>query len=109
CLDLRVPPRSIVSAEYPAPVSMATLGTIILSLNACFGALSKMLACSDRYRIESMATWCGTTMAPAVMGKHADGVYTFLGEGSHFGAGCGARSYADGVNTGGIIINTTAS
>lgn len=109
CLDLQVPDRSIVSAEYPAPVSMSTLGTIILSLNACFGALSKMLACSDSYRNESMATWCGTTMAPAVMGKNLDGVYTFLGEGSHFGAGCGARSYADGVNTGGIIINTTAS
>lgn len=109
CLELIVPDGTLVSARHPAPVSMSTLSSIILSLGVCFSAISKMLASSGQYVDEAMANWCATTMAPGIIGPNDRGVYTFLGEASHFGAGCGARTYKDGVDTGGIIINTTAS
>jgi len=88
---------------------MSTITPIILSLNVVFAALSKMLLASDRYREEAMANWCGTSLAPTTMGLNERGILTVNGETSHFAAGCGARTYGDGVDTGGIVINTTAS
>lgn len=109
CLELVAPPRTVVSAEPPAPVSMSTLSSIILSLNVTFSALAKMLATSPRHREEAMANWCATSIAPGIMGANDRGIFTYLSESSHFGAGCGARTYGDGVDTGGIVVNTTAS
>lgn len=109
CLDLVAPPGSLVAAEHPAPVSMSTISSIIVSLCTVFAALAKILASGPDTQDEAMANWCSTSMAPGVGGFNDRGAFTFLGESSHFGAGCGARTYADGVDTGGIIINTTAS
>ncbi len=109
CLELVAPPGTVVSAVHPAPVSAATLSSIILSLSVALAAFSKMLATSPRLHEEAMANWGATSMAPGIIGPNDRGVFTYLGEASHFGAGCGARTYADGVDTGGIIINTTAS
>lgn len=55
-----------------------------------------------------MANW-GTSLAPTIAGLNEDGLMTVNGEASHFAAGCGARTFRDGVDTGGIIVNTTAS
>jgi N-methylhydantoinase B len=44
-----------------------------------------------------------------MIGANDRGLMTVCPEASHFAAGCGARTYADGVDTGGIIINTTAN
>ncbi|MGH7574582.1 MAG: hydantoinase B/oxoprolinase family protein, partial [Longimicrobiales bacterium] len=109
CMELTVPPGTVLSAVEPAPVSMSTMSSIILSLGVVFSALSKMLGTSTAYRDEAMANWCATSVAPGIMGRNESGFFTYLSETSHFGAGCGARTYADGVDTGGIIINTTAS
>lgn len=109
CLELVAPSGTVISAIHPAPVSMATLSSIILALSVTLAAFSKMLLTSPRLRDEAMANWCATSMAPGIIGPNDRGVFTYLGEASHFGAGCGARTYADGVDTGGIIINTTAS
>jgi N-methylhydantoinase B len=109
CVELVAPPGTACTATFPAPVSMATITPIILSLNVTFAALSKMLLASGIHVEEAMANWCGTSLAPTIIGPNEHGVPTVSGETSHFAAGCGARTYADGVDTGGIIINTTAS
>lgn len=108
-LTLVAPSGTACTATFPTPVSMSTITPIILSLNATFAALSKMLLASERYREEAMANWCGTSLAPTTIGLNERGILTVSGETSHFAAGCGARTYADGVDTGGIVINTTAS
>ena len=108
CVTITAPPGTVVSAEHPSPVSMSTISSIIVTLNAVFGALSKMLLGSDLHE-QAMANWCGTSLAPTIIGRNSRGTMTVLSEASHFGAGCGARTYADGVDTGGIIINTTAN
>lgn len=109
CVEIIAPPRSVVSAEYPAPVSLSTISAIIVTLNLVFGAISKMLLTSRDLHEEAMATWCGTSLGVSMMGVNDRGQMTVCPEASHFAAGCGARTYADGVDTGGIIINTTAN
>ncbi len=109
CLDLAVPPGTVCSAVHPAPVSLATIPAIIVSVTAVFAALSKMLLASPRHHQEAMANWGGTSLAPTIAGLNERGIMTVNGETSHFAAGCGARTDKDGVDTGGIIVNTTAS
>jgi N-methylhydantoinase B len=109
CVDIVAPPRTVVTAEYPTPVSMSTISAIIVNLNLVFGALSKMLLASPRHHVEAMANWCGTSIGLSMIGPNDRGIMTVAPESSHFAAGGGARTYADGVDTGGIIINTTAN
>jgi N-methylhydantoinase B len=109
CVDIRAPRRTIVTAEYPTPVSMATISAIIVTLNLVAGTLSKMLLTTPHLQDEAMANWCGTSLGVSIIGPNDRGRMTVCPEASHFAAGCGARTHADGVDTGGIIINTTAN
>jgi len=109
CVEIVAPRRTIVTAESPTPVSMSTISAIIVTLNATFGALSRMLLASPQHHQEVMANWCGTSLGVSVIGVNEDGIMSVCAEASHFAAGCGARIDEDGVDTGGIIINTTAN
>ncbi|MEO7007489.1 MAG: hydantoinase B/oxoprolinase family protein [Terrimesophilobacter sp.] len=109
CVTIKAPRRTIVTAEYPTPVSMSTISAIIVTLNLTLVVLSRMLLASPKHHEQAMASWCGTSLGVSMVGVNRDGILTVAPEASHFAAGCGARSYADGVDTGGIIINTTAN
>ncbi len=109
CVEIKAPRGTIVTAEYPTPVSMSTISAIIVTLNLVLVVLSRMLLASPRHHEQAMASWCGTSLGVSMVGVNRDGLLTVAPEASHFAAGCGARSYADGVDTGGIIINTTAN
>jgi N-methylhydantoinase B len=54
-----------------------------------------------------MANWSGTSMAPIFAGTSQHGFRFAATEMSHFGGGGGARVDADGVDTSGIVFNTT--
>ncbi|WP_171027416.1 hydantoinase B/oxoprolinase family protein [Pseudarthrobacter sp. NamE2] len=109
CVEIKAPRRTIVTAEYPTPVSMSTISAIIVTLNLVLVVLSRMLLASPRHHEQAMASWCATSLGVSMVGVNRDGTFTVAPEASHFAAGAGARSYADGVDTGGIIINTTAN
>ena len=109
CVNISAPPGTIVSAQYPTPVSMSTISAVIVTLNLVMGALSKMLMIAPGLTDEAMAGWCGTSLGVSISGMNDRGRMTICPEASHFAAGCGARTMADGVDTGGIIINTTAN
>ncbi len=66
-----------------------------------------MLLASEKYREQAMAVWSGTSMAPIFAGTSQHGFRFAATEMSHFGGGGGARTYADGVDTAGIVFNTT--
>lgn len=109
CVELVAPPGTVVTAEHPTPVSMSTISAIIVTLNLVLSASSRLLLASPDLHEEAMAAWCGTSIGYSIAGVNDRGLFTVCAEASHFGAGCGARTYADGVDTGGIIINTTAN
>jgi N-methylhydantoinase B len=86
---------------------MATISAVIVTIDACWRGLSQMLLASERYRDQAMAVWSGTSMAPIFAGTSQHGFPFAATEMSHFGGGGGARTYADGVDTAGIVFNTT--
>ncbi len=107
CIDIVSQKGTVNNAAYPAPCAMATISAVIVTIDACWRALSHMLVASERYREQAMAVWSGTSMAPIFAGTSQHGFPFAATEMSHFGGGGGARTYADGVDTAGIVFNTT--
>jgi N-methylhydantoinase B len=54
-----------------------------------------------------MANWSGSSLAPVFTGTMRTGEPFTHTEMSHFGGGGGARAYRDGVDSAGIVFNTT--
>jgi len=107
CIDLVTEPGTVNNCSYPAPCAMATISAVIVTIDVSWRCLSHMLVASERYRDQAMAVWSGTSMAPIFAGTSQHGFPFAATEMSHFGGGGGARTYADGVDTAGIVFNTT--
>lgn len=107
CIELRSQPGTVNNCAYPAPCAMATISAVIVTIDASWRCLSQMLLADERYRQQSMAVWSGTSMAPIFAGTSQHGFPFAATEMSHFGGGGGARTYDDGVDTAGIVFNTT--
>ncbi len=107
CIDIVTEPGTVNNCAYPAPCAMATISAVIVTIDVSWRCLSHMLLASERYRDQAMAVWSGTSMAPIFAGTSQHGFPFAATEMSHFGGGGGARTYADGVDTAGIVFNTT--
>jgi N-methylhydantoinase B len=107
CMDIVSAVGTVNNCAYPAPCAMATISAVIVTIDSAWKSLSQMLLASDKYRDEAMAVWSGTSMAPIFAGKSQHGFQFAATEMSHFGGGGGARVDADGVDTAGIVFNTT--
>jgi N-methylhydantoinase B len=107
CVDIRAEPGTVNNAAYPAPCAMATISAVIVTIDVTWRCLAQLLLASDRHRAEAMANWSGTSMAPIFAGISQHGFRFAATEMSHFGGGGGARVDADGVDTSGIVFNTT--
>jgi N-methylhydantoinase B len=102
------PEKSIVNCQRPAPISVATIGAIQSTRIAASITMSKMLAASDKYRCEATAAWHANSFAIFPFGRnqhnrHVLGIMT-----ETFGGAGGARTFADGVDVGGLITNPIA-
>ena len=107
CIDIVSETGTVNNCAYPAPCAMATISAVIVTIDVAWRCLSHMLVASERYRDQAMAVWSGTSMAPIFAGTSQHGFPFAATEMSHFGGGGGARTYADGVDTAGIVFNTT--
>jgi N-methylhydantoinase B len=105
-IDVRAAPGTVNNAAYPAPVTMATISATIVTIDAVWSCISQMLLESDE-ALEAMANWSGSSLAPVFTGTMRDGEPFAHTEMSHFGGGGGARVYRDGVDSAGIVFNTT--
>ena len=108
CVKVISPKDLIVNCQRPAPISVATIGAIQSTRIAASITIAKMLAASDRYRGEASAVWHANAFAIFPFGRnqhnrHVLGIMT-----ETFGGAGGARTFADGVDVGGLITNPIA-
>ncbi len=104
-IKLLTPSSSVVSCTRPAPISVATIGAIQSIRIAACATISKMLAASDKYRKQATALWQANSFAIFLFGRnqHNRNVIGIMTE--TFGGTAGARTFADGVDVGGLITN----
>lgn len=93
-------PGTINCAEYPAAVSMATVSATYATGNLAASTLSKMFGCSPEFQEEVQANWCPGWNGHILSGLNSLGkpfTATLIDQ----AGGGGARSWKDGVDSGG--------
>jgi N-methylhydantoinase B len=97
------------NAISPAGVSMASIMGTLSTQDVTANAFAKMLMASDRYREEVQAVWSPGINCPVMAGVDRHGepfTSVFL---DCMGGGGGARSYADGIDSGGILHSMSST
>jgi N-methylhydantoinase B len=107
-IRLVAPEGSVVNCVRPAPISIATVGTVQIVNNLSTLALSKIFGASERYRDRATAVWHGSHAHVETHGVGADGNFFIAPLTDTFGGAAGARAFADGVDVGGEIPNVVS-
>jgi N-methylhydantoinase B len=97
------------NAISPAGVSMASIMGTLSTQDVVANAFAKMLMASDRYRDEAQAVWSPGINCPVMAGVDRRGepfTSVFL---DCMGGGGGARSYTDGIDSGGIFHSMSST
>jgi N-methylhydantoinase B len=102
-------PGTFVHSKWPAGVAKATTAASFVLTTATCVVLAKMLAASEKHADRSMAPWTGAVAVQESFGVDQRGEpygTTLLDD---MGGGGGARSFKDGIDTGGLIrtLSTT--
>lgn len=108
-IDIKSRKGTIVDAEWPAGCSKATTSGSWAVDNLVSVCVAKMLAASEKYRYALMAGWMGAQPTDEVFGVGQWGNYfggTIL---DSMGGGSGARSFKDGIDTGGFLCSISIS
>ena len=104
-IKLIAPEGTIVNCIRPAPISIATVGTIQIVNNLSTLALSKLFGASEKYSHRATAVWHGSHAHVETHGFTADGEFFVAPLTDTFAGAAGARAFADGVDLGGEIPN----
>ena len=107
-ISLIAPEGTVVNCIRPAPISIATVGTIQIVNNLSTILISKMLATSDRYRDRATAVWHGSHAHLETHGLDETGEFYVAPLTDTFCGAAGARALADGVDLGGEIPNVVS-
>jgi N-methylhydantoinase B len=106
-VDVEAPKGTIVNAERPAPISIATIGTLQMCNSLSTLAVSKLLGSSEEYADRATGVWHGAHCHVSIEVGTAAGTRVETLTDTFAGSG-GARAFADGVDLGGEVVNIVA-
>jgi N-methylhydantoinase B len=106
-VDIEAPKGTIVNAERPAPISIATIGTLQMCNSLATLAVSKLLGASEQYADRATGVWHGAHTHASLEVGTSDGTQVETLTDTFAGAG-GARAFDDGVDLGGEVVNIVA-
>ena len=109
CIEVTVPDGTVVSATYPAPVSISTVGFRWLTTVAATQAVARMFNDSPDHRDRACPSWNSSSNCNNVFATLPDGRRTGSLLSDHRGSGAAARSFADGFHHGGTITSYASS
>lgn len=101
CIEVISEAGTVNNAMHPAPVSMATISATWATGNLVNACVAKMMAASENYRDELQAPWYPGWNGLVISGhdrRNKPLTAMIMNSG---GGGGGARSYRDGIDTGG--------
>jgi N-methylhydantoinase B len=106
-VDVEAPSGSIVNAERPAPISIATVATLQMCNSLSTLAVSKLLGSTEAYADRATGVWHGAHCHVSMEIDHGDERTVEALTDTFAGAG-GARAFDDGVDLGGEVVNVVA-
>lgn len=102
-IEVIAPEGSFVNPLPPAPTSLGTIAAAEAVMSGTQEVLAKMLMTSEEFREDFTAMWGSIVGCPVVSGVNQQNEYRVQLLMQCDGTGAGARSYADGVDTGGCM------
>jgi N-methylhydantoinase B len=106
-IEVIAPEGTVVNVQPPGPCSMSTTSSMFVVLYLAGSVLMQMLATSEKWKKEVTAVNVGhRSVRLAGMSQHGRYFVTSLAEGG-FDA-IGARSFGDGVNSGGSMMSMSS-
>jgi N-methylhydantoinase B len=102
------PEGTVVNCVRPAPISIATVGTIQIVNNLSTIVLSKLFGASERHAHRATAVWHGSHAHLETHGLDERGDFYVAPLTDTFCGAAGARSFRDGVDLGGEIPNVVS-
>ena len=106
-IRLVAPEGTIVNCVRPAPISIATVGTIQIVNNLSTLVLSKLFGASER-NANRATVWHGSHAHVETHGFTGEGEFFVAPLTDTFCGAAGARAFADGVDLGGEIPNVVS-
>jgi N-methylhydantoinase B len=94
---------TVNNALPPAATSMASISGTLATQQAVANAFAKMMLASDRFREEAQAAWSSIPNCLVLAGLDRRGEPFATVDMNNCGGGAGARTFADGIDTGGIF------
>jgi N-methylhydantoinase B len=94
---------TVNNALPPAATSMASISGTLATQQAVANAFAKMLLSSERFRDEAQAAWSSIPNCLVLSGLDRKGIPFTTVDMNNCGGGAGARTFADGMDTGGIF------
>lgn len=98
CVDVVAPPGTVVNAQFPAPVSICTIGFRWLVTVAASKTVADMLSASGVHSERVCPSWSVSANCNNVFGVGVDGRRVGALLSDHRAGGAGARSFADGFS-----------
>lgn len=96
-------PGTVNNALSPAGASMASTTSVLSTMDVVAHAFAKMLITSERYRVEAQASWTPGHNGSLMIARTHEGAPRVGAITDFFSGGGGARTFADGIDTGGIF------
>ena len=105
CVHVHAPEGSVMNAQYPAAVSICSIGFTWLAAMAATKVVAQMLSASAKYRDRVCPSWGASCNANNIFGVNARGKRVGALLSDHRATGAGARSFADGFDHSGMIFS----
>jgi N-methylhydantoinase B len=109
CLRVTAPEGTVVNAQFPAPVSISTVGFRWLVTVAAIQAVAKMFDASEGFRDRACSSWNSSSNCNNVFATLDDGRRVGALLSDHRGSGAAGRAFADGFSHAGTITSFAGS
>jgi N-methylhydantoinase B len=108
-IEIRSEEGTVNNARYPAAVSMSSISATWMTWNLVSTCLGRLFAASDAHRDEAQACWHPGFTGCVISGldQRGDPLAAIILD--SVAGGGGARTHADGVDTGGYLAAVSAS
>jgi len=105
CVEVKAPVGSVMNAQYPAAVSICSIGFTWLATAAAMKVVAQMLSESEAYADRVCASWNSACNGNNLFGYNARGKMVGALLSDHRAGGAAARPFADGFDTAGKVTS----
>ena len=105
CIHVNAPEGTVMNAQYPAAVSICSLGFGWLAAAAAVQVVARMLSRSPKYRDRVCPSWTVSSNAVNIFGVGRKGKMVGALLSDHRGGGAGGRSFGDGFDNAGHFFS----